>query len=157
MPGCQAVKQNGTHCRNYSCKNKTCCYQHRYLENIVAEVEVKKIKPEKVKELFFPLRVRTYLTTGWPTIVEARSEIIFYDLSTQYRFLNYIKERLTNYDLPLFERRMVALVSGEWHMQYPAQIFHSQLFSNVIEKLSNDYIDKEYIKSLNKLFKKTFP
>ena len=40
MPGCQAIKQNGKHCRNYACKGKTCCYAHRYLEELPAEIEV---------------------------------------------------------------------------------------------------------------------
>jgi hypothetical protein len=39
MAGCQAVKQNGTHCRSYARKGLTCCRVHDYLENVVAEIE----------------------------------------------------------------------------------------------------------------------
>ena len=49
MPGCQAIKQNGKHCRNYACKSKTCCYVHRYLEDMVAEVEELPVKKTIVK------------------------------------------------------------------------------------------------------------
>jgi hypothetical protein len=45
MPGCQAVMFNGRHCRNYARKNgMTCCYSHRYLENVPAEIELKDLK-----------------------------------------------------------------------------------------------------------------
>jgi len=58
MPGCQAVKQNGTHCRNYACKGKTCCYVHIYLEDTPAEIEVpvvkKTVKKTKESELWGP-------------------------------------------------------------------------------------------------------
>ena len=50
MPGCQAVKQNGTHCRNWSMKGKTCCYVHRYLEDLPAEVEEVPVKKNTVKK-----------------------------------------------------------------------------------------------------------
>ena len=40
MAGCQAVKQNGAHCRNYARKGLTCCRVHDYLENMVAEIEI---------------------------------------------------------------------------------------------------------------------
>ena len=47
MPGCQAVMPNGRHCRNYARKNgMTCCYSHRYLENVPAEIE----KPKEPKK-----------------------------------------------------------------------------------------------------------
>ncbi len=50
MPGCQAVKQNGKHCRNYACKGKTCCYVHRYLEDTPAEIEEVPIKKNILKK-----------------------------------------------------------------------------------------------------------
>ena len=39
MPGCQVIKANETYCRNYSMKNKTCCYQHRDLEENESEYQ----------------------------------------------------------------------------------------------------------------------
>ena len=49
MPGCQAIMPHGTHCRNYARKNgMTCCYSHRYLENVPAEIE--EVKPKKEKK-----------------------------------------------------------------------------------------------------------
>ena len=50
MPGCQAVMPNGKHCRNYSRKNNTCCYSHRYLEEVPAETEIGFVKKAVKKE-----------------------------------------------------------------------------------------------------------
>ena len=69
MPGCQAVKANGKHCRNYARKGKTCCYAHRYLENVPAEIEEPVCKPcsseTKECELWGP-----------PEITETEDEIV---------------------------------------------------------------------------------
>jgi hypothetical protein len=45
MPGCQVIKANDKYCRNYSMTGKTCCYQHRHLEE-VSEVSEKQISEE---------------------------------------------------------------------------------------------------------------
>jgi hypothetical protein len=34
MPGCQVIKPNDKYCRNFSMTGKTCCYQHRHLEEV---------------------------------------------------------------------------------------------------------------------------
>jgi hypothetical protein len=50
MPGCQVIKANESYCRNYSMNGKTCCYQHRNLENTVAEV-LEKEPSEELSEI----------------------------------------------------------------------------------------------------------
>jgi hypothetical protein len=37
MSGCQVIKANDKYCRNYSITGKTCCYQHRHLEEVPEE------------------------------------------------------------------------------------------------------------------------
>ena len=50
MSGCQVIKANDKYCRNYSMKNKTCCYQHRDLENTVYEESDSEISEKQISE-----------------------------------------------------------------------------------------------------------
>ncbi len=79
MPGCQAVMPNGRHCRNYARKNgMTCCYSHRYLENIPAEIEIpmpKKERPNK-KEPCYCADVELNKMNGeWVWICDCRLRV----------------------------------------------------------------------------------
>ena len=74
MAGCQAIKQNGSHCRNYVRKGLTCCRVHHYLENMVAEIEIPR---KEYIEIYSPLNP-TYSPCIYFTCEE---EILYHELN----------------------------------------------------------------------------